>query len=91
MRETISTSLHVSFTDWFSSTFDSLDVDLRRSVAMLCWSIWKCKNELVWNQRSLEMVEVVASSRVALNQWQEWPLINGNMLKTKHSIIFVVT
>ncbi|XP_074350146.1 uncharacterized protein LOC141689684 [Apium graveolens] len=38
---------------------------------MLCWSIWKGHNELVWNQRGLEVGEIVASARVVLSQWRQ--------------------
>lgn len=39
-----------SFGDWFVSVFDRLGSELRRQAAMLCWAIWKCRNDLVWNQ-----------------------------------------
>lgn len=70
MRGSSSSGDYGSFSDWFASEYSSWDTDSRRSGAMLCWSIWKCMNDLIWNQRSLEVVEVVASSKVALNQWQ---------------------
>ncbi|XP_074342724.1 uncharacterized protein LOC141680379 [Apium graveolens] len=49
-----------SFLDWLSGTFDSRDTKQRQEATMLCWSqeatmlcwsLWKCRNELVWNQR----------------------------------------
>lgn len=35
---------------------------------MVCWSIWKSKNDLVWSQKFLEVGEVVKSARVVLSQ-----------------------
>lgn len=45
-------------------------MEIRRIADMFCWSIWKNRNDLVWNQRSSQVVEVVVSSKVVLNQWQ---------------------
>lgn len=62
-----STANSDSFKEWLSSSYDSWDMKLRQGAAMLCWPIWKCRNELVWNQRSMEVAEVVALLKVVLN------------------------
>lgn len=36
-----------SFQEWAFSTFNSWDVSKRERGAMLCWTIWKCRNELI--------------------------------------------
>ena len=59
-----------SFSDWVLNNFDSWDVAKRQKNAMLCWSIWKARNELVWNQRGTEIVDVVESANMVLRQWQ---------------------
>ncbi|XP_074342844.1 uncharacterized protein LOC141680548 [Apium graveolens] len=60
-----------SFQEWAFSTFNGWDVSKRERGAMLCWTIWKCRNDLIWNQRCLEAQEAANSARVALNQWKE--------------------
>lgn len=54
--------------------------------AMLCWMIWKYRNDLVWNRTCLEVTEAMFSARVALNQWKavqdksfdrSWCLLNA--------------
>lgn len=59
---------HTSFLDWMISTFDTWSSEKRGDAAMLCCSLWKGRNELVWKQKSRELREVVAFARVALNQ-----------------------
>lgn len=39
-------------------------------MTMICWIVWKNRNDLVWNQHSLEANEVVESSFYVLNQWK---------------------
>ncbi|XP_074342142.1 uncharacterized protein LOC141679575 [Apium graveolens] len=54
---------------------------------MICWITWKCRNDLIWNQKCLEPHEAANSARVALSQWKEaqdklfdrsWGLLNEN-------------
>lgn len=66
LRGVIDGEVQESFTDWLSCTFDNWDTKQRQEAAMLCWSLWKCRNELVWNQRG---TEVVVTTRVVFNQW----------------------
>lgn len=40
------------------------------SIGMICWQLWKNKNDLIWNQRSMKASEVVDSATLILNQWQ---------------------
>lgn len=37
----------------------------------MCWTIWKCRNDLTWNQKCNEVQEVATSARVVLSQWKE--------------------
>lgn len=39
-----------------------------RVMVMVCWMIWKSRNDLVWKQRSMEVEEVVQSANSTLNQ-----------------------
>ncbi|KAK1353247.1 hypothetical protein POM88_052382 [Heracleum sosnowskyi] len=32
-------------------------------------ALWKCKNELVWKQKGMEVIDVVKSARTILKQW----------------------
>ncbi|XP_030477862.2 uncharacterized protein LOC115694899 [Cannabis sativa] len=41
----------------------------RELVAMLCWALWKSRNELVWNQKHVEVKDAVVLARTVLNQW----------------------
>ncbi|KAL8109427.1 hypothetical protein AgCh_025503 [Apium graveolens] len=47
-----------------------MDTKKRQQSAMLCWAIWKSRNDLVWNQRNTEVLEVVVVAKVILNQWK---------------------
>ncbi|XP_074342936.1 uncharacterized protein LOC141680672 [Apium graveolens] len=60
-----------SFAEWMVESFDTWPVQKRQEAAMLCWSLWKGRNNLVWNQKGLEASEVVVSARMALNKWKK--------------------
>ncbi|KAL1833637.1 hypothetical protein ACET3Z_003288 [Daucus carota] len=40
------------------------------SSVMLCWMLWKNRNDLVWSQKCLSAMEVIQSALSVLNQWQ---------------------
>lgn len=44
-------------------------VDKIKEVVMICWSLLKARNELVWNQKSISAVRIFQLDRVVLNQW----------------------
>lgn len=43
------------------------DVNL---IVMICWMLWKNRNDLMWNQRSVQAQEVVESETSVLDQWK---------------------
>lgn len=58
-----------SFAYWLKAVFNHYKgTDVQRMV-MLCWAVWKCRNNLVWNQRGMEVAEVVVLANYSLNQW----------------------
>lgn len=48
-----------TFTDWLQLIFEQQSKDNVLLVVMVCWMLWKNKNDLIWNQHSLESVEVI--------------------------------
>ncbi|XP_074351743.1 uncharacterized protein LOC141690886 [Apium graveolens] len=77
----------VSFSDWALNDYNVWSSDERQMGVMLCWTIWKCRNDLMWNQKCMEVAEAVHSTRVALSQWKEaqdkfldrsWELLNSD-------------
>lgn len=67
--ESRTVNLHDSFIDWLSNSFDNWETQKRQLGAMLCWSIWKYMNEMVWNQQGMKIKDVVVSANVILSQW----------------------
>lgn len=43
---------------------------MRHMTAMVSRSLWERRNESVWNQKGMEVVDVVESAKVVLNQGQ---------------------
>uniref|UniRef100_A0A803PQ37 Glycosyltransferase n=1 Tax=Cannabis sativa TaxID=3483 RepID=A0A803PQ37_CANSA len=41
----------------------------RQLVVMLCWALWKSRNDPVWNQKHVEVTDVVVLALRVLNQW----------------------
>lgn len=40
------------------------------NLCMICWSLWKNRNAIVWNQKGAEFVEVVESAIQVLDHWK---------------------
>lgn len=58
-----------AYLDWLMGTFNGWIVEKRKINIMFCWSIWKCKNELVWKQSGMLIVDVEESAKAVLSQW----------------------
>ena len=56
--------------EWFSELIQEHNTEEMKIISMVCWSLWKNRNNIVWNQKSLEATEVVNSAILVLNQWQ---------------------
>uniref|UniRef100_A0A803QR46 Uncharacterized protein n=1 Tax=Cannabis sativa TaxID=3483 RepID=A0A803QR46_CANSA len=49
--------------------FIGFDDDISCHVGMLCWSLWKAKNTLVWDKKASSPSQVVSSSWTTLDHW----------------------
>uniref|UniRef100_A0A803PJ10 Reverse transcriptase domain-containing protein n=1 Tax=Cannabis sativa TaxID=3483 RepID=A0A803PJ10_CANSA len=65
----ISTDVAGTFPSWLNLIFENWSGRSRQLVAMLCWALWKSRNELVWNQKNVEVKDVVVLAQMVLNQW----------------------
>lgn len=59
----------VSFEEWLEYGWAHLDDSHRQLLIVLCWGIWKARNELVWRNKKIPVDFVVVTSRSVLNQW----------------------
>lgn len=59
-----------SFADWLKLVFEQKRKEEVCIVVMICWMLWKSRNDLRWNQSSLGATEVVESAYLVLNQWK---------------------
>ncbi|KAK1398571.1 hypothetical protein POM88_008434 [Heracleum sosnowskyi] len=64
------TGEYQSFGEWLQNVFDHSTTEEIKSTVMLCWMIWKNRNDLVWSQKSSSAQELVYSAFSILNQWQ---------------------
>ncbi|XP_074378575.1 uncharacterized protein LOC141720118 [Apium graveolens] len=49
---------------------DQMKEKLSKS-SMVCWSIWKARNDVVWNNKSVRAGNVVSSTIAYLTQWEK--------------------
>lgn len=59
-----------SFYRWISEAFQNCNAVKMQDIFMLCWTIWRNRNSIVWNQRGEEFSEVCKSAKLQLNQWK---------------------
>ncbi|XP_062093901.1 uncharacterized protein LOC133799929 [Humulus lupulus] len=60
-----------SFAEWIEQTWLLLDQTRRQSLVMLCWGLWKARNDLVWRNKRLAPNSVVVVSNSVFNQWSQ--------------------
>ncbi|XP_030502725.2 uncharacterized protein LOC115717895 [Cannabis sativa] len=54
---------------WLSDSFSRLQGELHSRVVMVCWAIWCARNDLIWQQRSRSVKDVVNFANSSLDQW----------------------
>lgn len=59
-----------SFQEWMSIALQQYRGEEILNLCMVCWSLWKNRNDIVWNQKGTEFVEVVASAIQVLDHWK---------------------
>lgn len=40
-----------------------------KMIAMMCWALWKSRNELMWNNKGTSVDGVIDLANYVLNQW----------------------
>lgn len=48
----------------FLSLLETLDQDYMEKAMMVCWAIWRVRNELVWSDKTLIMSRIVETAMV---------------------------
>uniref|UniRef100_A0A803PSJ2 RNase H type-1 domain-containing protein n=1 Tax=Cannabis sativa TaxID=3483 RepID=A0A803PSJ2_CANSA len=60
-----------SFGGWFESLQQTGDNDQVCKVAMLCWALWKSRNNTVWNKKNSSVNDVLVSASITLDHWRK--------------------
>uniref|UniRef100_A0A803NML8 Uncharacterized protein n=1 Tax=Cannabis sativa TaxID=3483 RepID=A0A803NML8_CANSA len=58
-----------TFSTWLEEVYTRFVDSERRLISMVVWAIWKCRNDLVWDNKSKFVREVVTLATTVLNQW----------------------
>ncbi|XP_074376412.1 uncharacterized protein LOC141717970 [Apium graveolens] len=59
-----------SFGDWLQLVFSQINLKSIQMSNMVCWMLWKNRNDLVWNLTFLVVSEVLNTTLSVLNQWR---------------------
>ncbi|KAM6571614.1 hypothetical protein CsatA_015694 [Cannabis sativa] len=59
-----------SFFDWFSAIWSRHGGSFIEEILMVSWSIWKARNDIIWNNRTSSAAAIVATAHQTLNQWK---------------------
>ncbi|XP_074377351.1 uncharacterized protein LOC141718876 [Apium graveolens] len=54
---------------WWECILVNYDRDKRTVVATVCWSLWKARNEAVWNKKFISTCVIIARAKQYLEQW----------------------
>lgn len=64
-------SVRWEFSEWFERCLLSHSMDGKANMVMLCWAIWRSRNDAVWNQKFSTPTRVVANTKEYLSQWKK--------------------
>ncbi|XP_074322735.1 uncharacterized protein LOC141659705 [Apium graveolens] len=59
-----------NFNSWLWTVLSTVDSRKHAEIVMLCWSLWRSRNDLIWNQKSTSALKTVAAARQYLAQWK---------------------
>lgn len=65
----IETSVSGTFAEWLQDKIKIFECDKSNRIAMMCWAIWKARNDLVWNNKGTNVDSVVYLAITSLEQW----------------------
>ncbi|KAM6548541.1 hypothetical protein CsatB_020217 [Cannabis sativa] len=83
----VGSTLNDTFCNWLLVLFSCGRQEEMEEAAVVSWSIWRARNNFVWQQRSRTAANVVASARTLLDQYKSAqkrkglslsPLIDGD-------------
>ncbi|KAM6559544.1 hypothetical protein CsatA_028783 [Cannabis sativa] len=59
----------MTFAAWFEEGLDKWTMAERLEASMVCWSVWKHRNELVWNSTMPTVSDVVTLAKLNFIEW----------------------
>lgn len=60
----------MSLGEWTAEVLQHSRRNIINKVFMVAWALWKNRNDIVWQQKSKEYVEIVTSAVQVLNNWE---------------------
>ncbi|WOG89983.1 hypothetical protein DCAR_0209224 [Daucus carota subsp. sativus] len=69
LRVNISWDQNMDFSSWMNIVLSTGTSKQRAEAVMLCWAIWRARNDLIWNQKFSTVNKVVAAAKQNLTQW----------------------
>ena len=67
---TIDTQVGLNFRPWLEKSIVGQPSEKKAKVITLCWSIWRARNDLVWNNKRWSALRTVAKVWEYLSQWK---------------------
>ena len=55
---------------WWEQVLNMADTRKRAQVAAVCWSLWKARNDVVWNKKYTRAYAMIACAKQYLDQWR---------------------
>ncbi|KAL8105024.1 hypothetical protein AgCh_028986 [Apium graveolens] len=61
--------LQTKHVQWLQQVFTGQSSNIKAKIITLCWSIWRSRNDLVWNNRKWPVLRIVVKAWEYLSQW----------------------
>lgn len=64
------TTGNMDFTEWLENILTGKSNQNKAKIITMCWSIWRARNDLVWNNKRWNSLRIVAKAWEYLSQWK---------------------
>ncbi|XP_074361239.1 uncharacterized protein LOC141701494 [Apium graveolens] len=65
----INTETTMDFSAWLQGKLEPISKRDKARMIILCWGIWRARNDVVWNNRRQPALKIIAKTWEYLTQW----------------------
>lgn len=70
--------------EWITASLTSLDKQSSHLLVTCCWSIWKARNDMVWNHKTTSPDVIIERAKAYLQDWRNFAAADSHINQLAH-------